>query len=187
MLGAVSRPQFFTYCWFMCSYFALAAPQWGTAEAEIKNHPGGSTGLSKVPSFSAWSRNIALQLHNMLCVLLGPLAYKFLHSQFIFLPNLSKQRLAKCLELWKDFDLWFDELCLLFITEMVYWAFKTNYLLTSLAGWWRVFPFSAPPICIYRLSTIMHLNVIEQKHCCSLCGNEDLLVMTITNTKMGNL
>ena len=26
-------------------------PQWGTADAEIKNPPGGSQGLSKVPSF----------------------------------------------------------------------------------------------------------------------------------------
>ena len=29
----------------------LAKPQWGTADAEIKNPPGGRQGLSKVPSF----------------------------------------------------------------------------------------------------------------------------------------
>ena len=30
---------------------AGTTPQWGTADAKIKNPPGGSQGLSKVPSF----------------------------------------------------------------------------------------------------------------------------------------
>ena len=40
-----------------------------TAVAEITNSSGGSSGLSKVPSFKAWSGNIAL--HDMFCLLPG--------------------------------------------------------------------------------------------------------------------
>ena len=35
----------------MVLHFSLSPPQWGTADAEIKNPPSGSQGLSKVPSF----------------------------------------------------------------------------------------------------------------------------------------
>ena len=78
-------------------------PHWGTGDAEVKNHPGESpTGLSKVPSFQAWSWNVDLR-SSMLCLLPGPLAYWFLPFWFILLHvlwNVSKQR-QKCLELWK--------------------------------------------------------------------------------------
>ena len=79
------------------SYFCFRL---GTAEPEINNRPptplplGGSPGLSKVPSFSAWSWNITL--HNMLCLLQGPLTQSCLHVRFIllyFLQTLSSKRL----------------------------------------------------------------------------------------------
>ena len=35
---------------FVSSITPSAGPQWGTADAEIKYPPGGSQGLSKVPS-----------------------------------------------------------------------------------------------------------------------------------------
>ena len=50
----------------------------------------------------------------MLCLLPGPQACRFLPFRFILLhffsKNLCKQS-ATCLELWKNFDLWLDELC----------------------------------------------------------------------------
>ena len=80
-------------------------------------------------------RNIAL--YNMLCLLPRPLAYSCLPFWFIllhFLQNLSKQRL-KCVELWKNFDLWLDELCFTLIQQkMIDWALKNPISPTCL---WR--------------------------------------------------
>ena len=38
-----------------CLYTAQRKMQWGAADTEVKNPPGGSPGLSKVPSFRAKS------------------------------------------------------------------------------------------------------------------------------------
>ena len=76
-------------------------PPWGAADAEIKNPPGGSPGLSfKLPPFWAWGRNIALR--NMLCLLPGPLAYSFLPDPVYyasFSPKPLQTKTAKCLKL----------------------------------------------------------------------------------------
>ena len=45
---------FYQYIFYIIILFLKVKewqPQWGTADAEIKNPPGGSQGLSKVPSF----------------------------------------------------------------------------------------------------------------------------------------
>ena len=84
---------------------------------------------SKIPPFSAWSRNIAL--HNMFCLLQGLLIYSFLPSRFRPIscsPKPLKTKTAKCLELLTYFDLWFR--WIVFrpdITETVDWELKTNH------------------------------------------------------------
>ena len=92
----------------MLIHFAKAnrklLPQWG-----IKN----STGLSTVPSFSASSRNIAL--HSILSptarasnLLIAALP---VHTISIFFSKTCPNKDCEISELWKDFDLWFNELC----------------------------------------------------------------------------
>ena len=41
----------FVYVYIYADHFFFFTPQWGTADGEIKNPPGGNRGLSKVPSF----------------------------------------------------------------------------------------------------------------------------------------
>ena len=48
----VSLELFFKYFIYEShGKFLPHSPQWGTADAEIKDPPGGNQGLSKVPSF----------------------------------------------------------------------------------------------------------------------------------------
>ena len=90
----------------------------------------------KVCCFSAWSRNIAL--HNMLCLLPGPLAYQFLPSQFpsSFYIIFSKTCPSKDCEmsgtvksltcdLMNCGSSWYNPK-----TKMVGWALKTDQLPT---------------------------------------------------------
>ena len=88
--------------------------QWGIGDAEMKKRTGGSPGLSTVHSlYSAWSRNMALP--NMLCLLPRSCSFYFIFSKTFENKNICLRNVWNSMELWKDFDLWLDELCIALI------------------------------------------------------------------------
>ena len=105
----------------------LSILQWGTANAEIKTRPGGSIGLSKVPSFQTWSRKIAL--HNTLCLLSGPTNF-YLPGSFYFIFSKTSPKHKDCeISVTVVNRLWFVMRWIVFrtdIAEMVDWELKTQ-------------------------------------------------------------
>ena len=98
---------------------------------ENKNLLGRRPELSKVPSWYAWSTNIAL--HNIIPTARASslLIYAFPVRSTSLSPKPLQTKTAKCLEPWKEFDLLFNHY------NWDGWLSIRDQLPTYLLGWWN--------------------------------------------------